>query len=75
MQVELNTANDNISKYKEENQTLLDEFESYKVKAHSVFQKHKQDSAYNTKVTELNEQIQDITKVLNISKTNVQNLS
>lgn len=59
----------------EENKSLLDEFESYKVKAHSVFQKHKQYSVNNIKITELNEQLQDATKVLNITKTNVQNLS
>lgn len=75
MQVEIKTANDSISKYMEENQSLLDEFEAYKVRAHSVFQKHKQDTVYNAKVAELNEQLQEVTKALNICKTNLQSVS
>lgn len=59
----------------EENQTLLDEFEAYKVRAHSVFQKHKQDTVFNAKVTELNEQLQEVTKALNFTKNNLQNVS
>lgn len=70
----MKTANDSISKYIEENQSLLDDFEAYKVRAHSVFQKHKQDTVYNAKVAELSEQIQEVTKALNISKTNLQNV-
>lgn len=58
----------------EENQSLLDDFEAYKVRAHSVFQKHKQDSVYNAKVAELSEQIQEVTQALNLSKTNLQNV-
>lgn len=58
----------------EENQSLFDEFEAYKVRAHSVFQKHKQDTVYNAKIAELNEQLQDITKALNLTKANLQNV-
>lgn len=75
MQTEINKANDSISKYMEENQSLLDEFEAYKVRAHSVFQKHKQDTVYNSKINELSEQIQEVTKALNSSKINLQNLT
>lgn len=75
MQAELSTANDSISKYMEENQSLLDEFEAYKVRAHSVFHKHKQDTVFTAKVTELNKQLQEVTKALNLSKTNLQNVS
>lgn len=75
MQVELKVANDSISKYMGENQSLLDEFEAYKVRAHSVFQKHKQDTVFNAKVVELSEQLQEVTKSLNISKSNLQNVS
>lgn len=70
----MKAANDSISKYTEENQSLFDEFEAYKVRAHSVFQKHKQDTVYNAKIAELNEQLQDITKALNLTKTNLQNV-
>lgn len=70
----MKTANDSISKYIKENQSLLDDFEAYKVRAHSVFQKHKQDTVYNAKVAELSEQIQEVTKALNLSKTNLQNV-
>lgn len=59
----------------EENQSLLDEFEAYKVRAHSVFQKHKQDTVYSSKITELNEQLQKMTKAFNSSKTNLQNVT
>lgn len=59
----------------EENQSLLDEFESYKIRAHSVFQKHKQDTVYNAKITELSDQLQEVTKALNIFKTNLQSVS
>lgn len=75
MHVEINKANDSISKYTEENQSLLDEYEAYKVRAHSVFQKHKQDTVYNSKITELSEQLQEVTKNFNSCKTNLQNLS
>lgn len=75
MQLEIKTANDSIAKYTEENQSLLDEYEAYKVRAHSVFQKHKQDTVYNAKVTELSEQLQEVTKALNLSKTNLQSVS
>lgn len=70
----MKSANDSISKYTEENQSLIDEFEAYKVRAHSVFQKHKQDTVYNAKIAELNEQLQDITKAFNLTKTNLQNV-
>lgn len=59
----------------EENQTLLDEFEAYKVRAHSVFQKHKQDTVFNAKVTELSEQLQEVTKALNFTKNSLQSVS
>uniref|UniRef100_A0A2S2NFH3 GRIP and coiled-coil domain-containing protein 2 n=1 Tax=Schizaphis graminum TaxID=13262 RepID=A0A2S2NFH3_SCHGA len=75
MQVEIKTANESIIKYTEENQSLLDEFEAYKVRAHSVFQKHKQDTVYHAKVAELNEQLQEVTKTLNTSKINLQSVS
>ncbi|CAH1738003.1 unnamed protein product [Aphis gossypii] len=75
MQVEIKTANESILKYTEENQNLLDEFEAYKIRAHSVFQKHKQDTVYHAKVAELSEQLQEVTKTLNISKTNLQSVS
>ncbi|XP_022166739.1 GRIP and coiled-coil domain-containing protein 2-like [Myzus persicae] len=75
MQVEIKTANESISKYTEENQSLLDEFEAYKVRAHSVFQKHKQDTVYHAKVAELSEQLQEVTKTLNLSKINLQSVS
>lgn len=55
----------------EENQSLLDEFEAYKLRAHSVFQKHKQDTVYNSKIAELSEQLQEVTKTLNLTKTNL----
>lgn len=70
----MKAANDSISKYTEENQSLFNEFEAYKVRAHSVFQKHKQDTVYNAKIAELNEQLQDITKTFNLTKTNLQNV-
>ncbi|XP_060862086.1 GRIP and coiled-coil domain-containing protein 2-like isoform X2 [Metopolophium dirhodum] len=75
LQVEIKTANESISKYTEENQSLLDEFEAYKVRAHSVFQKHKQDTVFHGKVAELSEQLQEVTKTLNLSKNNLQNVS
>ncbi|VVC24338.1 Hypothetical protein CINCED_3A012898 [Cinara cedri] len=75
LQVDIKIANDSISKYMEENQSLLDEFEAYKVRAHSVFQKHKQDTVFNAKVTELSEQLQEVTKALNSCKSNLQNVS
>ncbi|XP_025202038.1 GRIP and coiled-coil domain-containing protein 2 [Melanaphis sacchari] len=75
MQLEIKTANESILKYTEENQSLLDEFEAYKVRAHSVFQKHKQDTVYHAKIAELNEQLQEVTKTLNISKINLQSVS
>lgn len=59
----------------EENQSVLDEFEAYKVRAHSVFQKHKQDTVYNAKIAELNEQLQEATKASNLCKTNLQSVS
>lgn len=58
-----------------ENQSLIDEFEAYKVRAHSVFQKHKQDTVFNAKVVELSEQLQEVTKAANLSKTNLQSVS
>jgi len=58
----------------EENESLLDEFEAYKVRAHSVFQKHKQDTVFNAKIAVLNEQLQEVTKALNSSKINLQNV-
>jgi hypothetical protein len=69
MQVEIKTANESIIKYTEENQSLLDEFEAYKVRA------HKQDTVYHAKVAELSEQLQEVTKTLNISKINLQSVS
>lgn len=75
MQAEIKTANNSISKYIEENESLLNEFEAYKVRAHSVFQKHKQDTVYNGKVAEFNEQLQEVTKTLNVTKINLQNVS
>jgi len=59
----------------EENQNLLDEFEAYKVRAHSVFQKHKQDTVYNSKNAELSEQLQEVTKALNLTKINLQSIT
>jgi len=58
----------------DENESLLDEFEAYKVRAHSVFQKHKQDTVFNAKIAVLNEQLQEVTKALNSSKINLQNV-
>lgn len=57
----------------EENQILLDEFEAYKLRAHSVLQKHKQNTVYNPKITELSEKLQEVTKALNSSRSNQQN--
>lgn len=57
----------------EKNQSLVDEFEEYKLKAISVFQKYKQDLVSNIKVTELNEQLQEVTKALKQSTNNLKN--
>lgn len=57
----------------EKNQSLVNEFEEYKLKAISVFQKYKQDLVSNIKVTELNEQLQEVTKALKQSTNNLEN--
>ncbi|XP_050539311.1 GRIP and coiled-coil domain-containing protein 2-like [Daktulosphaira vitifoliae] len=72
LQTELNAAKVSITKYTKENQGLIDEFEAYKVRAHSVFQKHKQDTVYNVKIDELTTQLQEVTKVLQQYKINLQ---
>ncbi|XP_050431913.1 GRIP and coiled-coil domain-containing protein 2-like isoform X2 [Adelges cooleyi] len=75
LQTELKSANISIAKYTQENQSLLEEFEAYKLRAHSVFQKHKQDTAYNVKVAELTDQLHEVTDALNQCKTNIQSVS
>lgn len=71
LQIEIKSLIDSVSKHVEENQSIVDDLEVYKLMAISIYQKFKQDSMCNVKVAELSKQ--HLNKALNLFEASLKN--
>lgn len=72
LQIEIECAKDSVLKHVEQNQSIVDDLEVYKLTAISVYQKFKQDSMRNVKVAKLSKQ--QLNKALNLFEASLQNI-